>query len=1056
MARRGLSLSAVLLLLAGLFSAVPKIVSADSGDAPSGTPEQATQSLISAGTQQACVIVNTADISGGVKCWGGNTWGYLGDGTQTTRNRPVTVMDSKENPTTPLSGAVSVLALENNTCALMNTGKVKCWGFSAYGGLGIDTSLLNGASFSAYPVYVKSSGSWTSDLTGAISISGGTYGVCALLATGNVNCWGDYSGHSDWGPDPFLVQKCNYDASQLPNSSPCQTTYGAPWLPSTPRQPIENVQQINGNNQDMCFISNAQLACLGNNRNGEFATGRDDNYASGYPEPSGSSTNGIEALAVGDSGACGLFNVGANGGSIKCWGNNDSGAVGVGTSVRKYTTAQAVGIDNAVAISGDFQTFCALLKTNDVKCWGNNNRNQMGTTGTVKTSPIPVMSNVRALSVGREFICFVMLDTTIQCLGDNQFGEIGIGTTGGSVSTPQPVLAETGSSSLSGASIDAVAPTSSGTPTVSTDGLTITIPFSESLSPITAPTSAFTVLVNGGPVTASSINVNGSSIEIVFLSAIGSGDTVSVTYNDPSADNDSAAIQDSSYNDVASFGPISATNNSTQAPTPTTQAPTTTAAPTTTTTSTTTTTTTTVAPTTTSTTTSTTVAPTTTSTTVAPTTTSTTVAPTTTSTTVAPTTTTSTTVAPTSTTTTTSTPSNTSTTIPATSTTTTTQAPTTTQPPTNNSQDFVPLEKPERILDTRSLDPIGELDGSGDALSLQVAGRRGVPNNGFVAVALNVTVVSTEAADVGGYVTVYPCGTRPESSNLNFITGQIVPNSVISPLSDEGKVCFYVFGKAKILADITGYFVTGFTPLPKPERLLDTRGVQKVGTLDGTGAAYRLRVAGQKGLPASGLQTVAFNLTVVNGLAPDVGGYVTAYPCGVVPDSSNLNFKSGQTLPNAVIAPVSAEGDLCFYVYGSGDLLVDIFGYFTNFTTLTKPERLLDTRSAQKIGSFDGNGTAYTLRVFGNKGLPDSGVGTLGLNVTAVDGEASDVGGYVTVYPCGTRSESSNVNFINGQTVPNAVIAPVSSDGNICIYVYGKAHILVDTAGYFSSGFEVA
>ena len=422
----------------------------------------------------------------------------------------------------------------------------------------------------------------------------------------------------------------------------------------------------------------------------------------------------------------------------------------------------------------------------------------------------------------------------------------------------------------------------------------------------------------------------------------------------------------------------------------------------------------------------------------------------------APTTTTSTTVAPTSTTTTTSTPSNTSTTIPATSTTTTTQVPTTTQPPTNNSQDFVPLEKPERILDTRSLDPIGELDGSGDALSLQVAGRRGVPNNGFVAVALNVTVVSTEAADVGGYVTVYPCGTRPESSNLNFITGQIVPNSVISPLSDEGKVCFYVFGKAKILADITGYFVTGFTPLPKPERLLDTRGVQKVGTLDGTGAAYRLRVAGQKGLPASGLQTVAFNLTVVNGLAPDVGGYVTAYPCGVVPDSSNLNFKSGQTLPNAVIAPVSAEGDLCFYVYGSGDLLVDIFGYFTNFTTLTKPERLLDTRSAQKIGSFDGNGTAYTLRVFGNKGLPDSGVGTLGLNVTAVDGEASDVGGYVTVYPCGTRPESSNVNFINGQTVPNAAIAPVSADGNICIYVYGKAHILVDTAGYFSSGFEVA
>ena len=359
-------------------------------------------------------------------------------------------------------------------------------------------------------------------------------------------------------------------------------------------------------------------------------------------------------------------------------------------------------------------------------------------------------------------------------------------------------------------------------------------------------------------------------------------------------------------------------------------------------------------------------------------------------------------------------------------------------------------------MDTRSLDPIGALDGTGAPLSLQVAGRRGVPNNGFVAVALNVTVVSTEASDVGGYVTVYPCGARPDSSNLNFVTGQIVPNSVISPLSDDGKVCFYVYGKAKILTDITGYFVNGFTPLAKPERLLDTRGVQKVGALDGTGSAYRLRVAGRQGLPANGLQTVAFNLTIVNGLAPDTGGYVTAYPCGVMPDSSNLNFRSGQTIPNAVIAPVSAEGDLCFYVYGSGDLLVDIFGYFTGFTTLSKPERLLDTRGGEKIGNFDGTGSIYTLRVFGNKGLPQSGVGTLGLNVTAVDGEASDAGGYVTVYPCGTRPDSSNVNFINGQTVPNAVIAPVSADGNICIYVYGKAHILVDTAGYFSSGFEVA
>jgi alpha-tubulin suppressor-like RCC1 family protein len=1019
----------VFLLVVSLFTTIPKMVSADSGDAPSGTPEQATQSLISAATTHACVIINTANISGGLKCWGGNDNGQLGNGTTTSSSRPVTVMDSATLSTTPLSGVVSVLTLENNTCALMNTSKVKCWGYAVNQRLGFDETQFPGG-ISRYPVFVKSDGTWTNDLTGAVSLAGTTYGACAVLASGNVNCWGEINGHQDWSNPPFLVQKgiCNIANLPLP---PCGQTNGAPWKPAADQRPLENVKQMSGMNQTLCTILDSRLSCWGNNRTGEFATGRSsDNYSSPYPEQSDSSTTGIEALAMGTTSGCGLFNVGANGGEIKCWGGNNDGQLGIGSIVGPSYSAVSTGIQDAVAIAGDFNTFCAILKNNDAKCWGNNTNFQMGlfrngdnSVRSLENSPRTVMSNVRALAVGRDFICYVMLDSSVQCLGSNAVGELGLGVTGGTRSTPEPVVAENVSDgSLSGASIDSNSPTQSGTPTVSTDGLTISVPFSEPLSTITAPIGAFTVLVNGGQVTPTSIRVNGSTVEIVFSSAIGNGDTVSVAYSDPSTNNDSAALQDGAFNDVASFGPLTATNNSTQAPTPTTQAPTTT---------------TTVAPTTT-----TTAAPATTTTTVAPTTT-TTAAPATTTTTAAPNITTTTTAAPVTTTTTT-------TVAP------TTTTPVTTQPPSIGTEEFVPLDKPERIMDTRALDPIGALDGSGDALTLQVAGRKGVPDSGFVAVALNVTVVSTEAADVGGYVTVYPCGTRPESSNLNFVTGQIVPNSVISPLSDDGKVCFYVFGKAKILADITGYFVTGFTPLSKPERLLDTRSTQKIGTLDGTGAAYRLRVAGQKGLPANGLQTVAFNLTIVNGVAPDTGGYVTAYPCGAIPDSSNLNFKSGQTLPNAVIAPVSSEGDLCFYVYGTGDLLVDIFGYFTGFTTLTKPERLLDTRGAQKIGNFDGTGTVYTLKVFGNKGLPLSGVGTLGLNVTAVDGEAPDAGGYVTVYPCGARPDSSNVNFIQGQTVPNAVIAPVSADGDICIYVFGKAHILVDTAGYFSSGFEVA
>ncbi|MGB1503071.1 MAG: hypothetical protein ACPHAQ_05155, partial [Ilumatobacteraceae bacterium] len=142
--------------------------------------------------------------------------------------------------------------------------------------------------------------------------------------------------------------------------------------------------------------------------------------------------------------------------------------------------------------------------------------------------------------------------------------------------------------------------------------------------------------------------------------------------------------------------------------------------------------------------------------------------------------------------------------------------------------------------------------------------------------------------------------------------------------------CFYVYGKAHLLSDVSGYFLSGFSSLPKPERLLDTRSSgSKVGELDGSGSAYELQVAGEKGVP-SDVAAVALNVTAVSTEANDFGGFVTVYPCGVRPNSSNLNFTSGQTIPNSVIAPVSAEGKVCFYVYGKAHLLSDVSGYFSS------------------------------------------------------------------------------------------------------------------------------
>lgn len=368
---------------------------------------------------------------------------------------------------------------------------------------------------------------------------------------------------------------------------------------------------------------------------------------------------------------------------------------------------------------------------------------------------------------------------------------------------------------------------------------------------------------------------------------------------------------------------------------------------------------------------------------------------------------------------------------------------------------------PQRILDTRSglgapTGRVGSTDGSGPAVELVVAGRAGLPASGLGAVALNVTVVDGLASEAGGYVTVYPCGSRPDASNLNFVSGQTVPNSVLAPVSREGSVCLYVYGSAHLLVDVSGYLPSGFVPLT-PKRILDTRSgvgaAGRVGEVDGSGRAVELAVAGRGGVPTVGADAVAMNVTVVDGMTNDFGGYVTAYPCSSRPDVSNLNFVSGQTVPNSLIAPLSDNGTVCLYVYGSAHLLADVSGYTVAGFEPVAPVRILDTRSgigaaSGRVGALDGSGEPLTLNVTGRGGVPTAGVAAVALNVTAVAGVAPEVGGYVTVYPCGPRPDASNLNFVTGQTVPNSVIAPVSPQGTVCLFTYGTAHLLADVSGY--------
>ena len=116
------------------------------------------------------------------------------------------------------------------------------------------------------------------------------------------------------------------------------------------------------------------------------------------------------------------------------------------------------------------------------------------------------------------------------------------------------------------------------------------------------------------------------------------------------------------------------------------------------------------------------------------------------------------------------------------------------------------------------------------------------------------------------------------------------------------------------------------------------------------------------------------------------------------------------------------------------------------FTSID-PVRMLDTRGRSKVGAIDGSGAPLRLQVTGD--VVPAGASAVQMNVTVVDGEAAAVGGFVTVYPCDIpRPNTSNLNFVNGQTVPNAATVPLAADGSVCFHVYGRAHLLADVVGY--------
>lgn len=337
------------------------------------------------GYRSSCAVIN-----GAAKCWGNNNYGQLGNGTTTESATPVTVSGLT-------SGIVKVAMSgqpidgHSHACALSSGGALYCWGSNIYGQLGDGTTTWRSS-----PYTVFSSGVLDFDVS---------YGdtTCAVMTGGALKCW----GRNDYG--------------QLGNNSTTQST-----IPINVTGLSSGVTKVSASYTHTCAIVNGGVKCWGANTKGELGIG-----STGAPQltpmdVSGLSS-GVTSLSANTEKTCAVVNGGA-----KCWGYGYNGSLGNGTSTDMPSPTQVTGLTSGVAkIQINYFTVCALMTNGSLKCWGGNYNGELGV-GNLTSSLTPVSisgfsSGVVDFDMGYYSNCVLTIGNGVKCWGSNYEGILGIG-----------------------------------------------------------------------------------------------------------------------------------------------------------------------------------------------------------------------------------------------------------------------------------------------------------------------------------------------------------------------------------------------------------------------------------------------------------------------------------------------------------------------------------------------------------------------------------------------------------------------------------------------------
>ena len=380
------------------------------------------KAIAGAATHHMCALME----GGAVRCWGRNDAGQLGSGNYLDTSEPVAVIESDG---TELKGAISVKVGLYHTCATIEDGTARCWGWNGLGQLGAVESEFSSR---AAKVKLDEAGS---DLGGVQELALGYGHTCALLNDKSVKCWGS----NEVGQ---LGQPSELVGTGYPQVVPLETGFGAIAIDA-------------GYGHTCAANESGKVHCWGWNVYGQVGSATAGRFSATPVEIAGLSD--VKALSLGEAHTGAL----QKNGVAKCWGNNSLGQFGNGVEAvnRGYqlTPSTVVELDTVQSVASGYLFSCALLDDSTAKCWGNNEFNQLGNDAATSTQRFPSLietnsgapfASISQLALGYSHACVLSQVGTVHCWGDNEMGQLGNGSTVASASPKQINALSTGVRSI--------------------------------------------------------------------------------------------------------------------------------------------------------------------------------------------------------------------------------------------------------------------------------------------------------------------------------------------------------------------------------------------------------------------------------------------------------------------------------------------------------------------------------------------------------------------------------------------------------------------------------